>query len=182
MADLDQDIESVLFDASTLAQRVGELGRQIAADYQDRRPLVVGILNGCFTFMADLARAMKIPMDVDFISASSYGGDTRSSGVVRLIKDLNHPIAGRHVLLVEDIIDTGLTLKYLLDNLQTRHPASLEICTLLDKVEARTEDISVRYTGLTCPDAFVVGYGLAYNGRYRNLPYMGVLAPSVHGV
>jgi hypoxanthine phosphoribosyltransferase len=180
MERLDQDIDTVLFDAETIATRVTEIGQQLAEDFHDRRPLVVGILNGCFVFMADLCRAMDIPMDVDFMSVSSYGAGTKSSGVVRLIKDLNKPIDGRHVLLVEDIIDSGLTLAYLQENLLTRNPASLTICTLLNKVDARTKDIEVKYAGFTCPDAFVVGYGLDYDGLYRNLPYIGELSPRVY--
>lgn len=174
-------IEEVVFSREVIAAKVEELAGQIAADYAERRPLVVGILNGCFPFIADLVRAMDLPLDVDFMAMSSYGGGVRSSGVVRTLKDLNTSIEGRHVLLVEDIVDTGLTLRYLFDNLMTRHPASLQVCALLDKAEARTEQLDVAYTGFACPDKFVVGYGLDYDGLYRNLPYIGVLKPEIYG-
>lgn len=173
-------IEEVLFSQEVIAAKVQELAGQIAADYAERRPLVVGILNGCFPFIADLVRAMDLPLEVDFMAVSSYGGSTRSSGVVRTLKDLDTSIEGRHVLLVEDIVDTGLTLRYLFDNLMTRHPASVKVCALLDKAEARTEEIDVAYTGFACPGRFVVGYGLDYAGLYRNLPYIGVLKPEVY--
>jgi hypoxanthine phosphoribosyltransferase len=174
-------IQEVLFSREVIAAKVEDLAAAIATDYAEKRPLVVGILNGCFPFIADLVRSMDLPLEVDFMAVSSYGGSTRSSGVVRTLKDLNTSIEGRHVLLVEDIVDTGLTLRYLFDNLMTRHPASLRVCALLDKAEARSEDIEVAYTGFACPDRFVVGYGLDYDGLYRNLPYIGVLKPEVYG-
>jgi hypoxanthine phosphoribosyltransferase len=174
-------IEEVLFSREVIAAKVDEIAGAIAADYAEKRPLVVGILNGCFPFIADLVRAIDMPLEVDFMAVSSYGGNVRSSGVVRTLKDLNTSIEGRHVLLVEDIVDTGLTLRYLIDNLMTRHPASLQVCALLDKAEARTEQVDVAYTGFPCPSRFVVGYGLDYDGLYRNLPYIGVLAPQVYG-
>jgi hypoxanthine phosphoribosyltransferase len=177
---LDSSIREVLFSRDTLANRVGELASAIANDYRGRRPLVVGILSGCFPLMADLVRGIDIPLEVDFMAVSSYGGGTTSSGVVRILKDLNQVIDGRHVLIVEDIVDTGLTLRYLLDNLLTRRPASVEVCTLLDKQEARTERIDPRYVGFRCPNEFVVGYGLDYAGLFRNLPYIGVLRPEVY--
>jgi hypoxanthine phosphoribosyltransferase len=173
-------IREVLFDEDAIAERVGELASALAHDYRRKRPLVVGVLNGSVMFLADLVRGMDIPLDVDFIAVSSYGTNTNSSGVVRILKDLNQPIEGREVLLVEDIVDTGLTVKYLLDNLATRRPASLEICSLLDKHEARRERIDVKYVGFRCPSEFVVGYGLDYAGLYRNLPYIGVLDPEVY--
>ena len=175
------DISEILFSPEAIAAKVAELGEQLTRDYADKRPLVVGILNGCFPFIADLVRNMKIPLEVDFMSVSSYGGQTESSGVVRILKDLNEAIDDRHVIVVEDIIDTGLTLKYLLDNLATRHIASIEVCSLLDKHDARREQIEAKYCGFRCPNSFVVGYGLDYAGLYRNLPYIGVLKPEVYG-
>jgi hypoxanthine phosphoribosyltransferase len=177
---LDSSIREILFTQQTIATRVGELASAIAHDYRRRKPLVVGVLSGCFPLMADLVRGIDIPLEVDFMAVSSYGGNTVSSGVVRILKDLNQAIDGRDVLLVEDIVDTGLTLRYLLDNLQTRRPASVEVCTLLDKQEARTERLDARYVGFRCPNEFVVGYGLDYAGLYRNLPYIGVLKPEVY--
>ncbi|MBL8942127.1 MAG: hypoxanthine phosphoribosyltransferase [Myxococcales bacterium] len=177
---LGSSIREVLFTQQTIATRVGELASAIAHDYKRRKPLVVGVLSGCFPLMADLVRGIDIPLEVDFMAVSSYGGNTVSSGVVRILKDLNQAIDGRDVLLVEDIVDTGLTLRYLLDNLQTRRPASVEVCTLLDKQEARTERLDARYVGFRCPNEFVVGYGLDYAGLYRNLPYIGVLKPEVY--
>jgi hypoxanthine phosphoribosyltransferase len=174
---LAADLDQVLFTQEQIQAKVEEMGREIRRDYEGRRVLMVGILNGCFPFMADLVRGMNAPLEVDFMSVSSYGGETRSSGVVRILKDLNQNIEDRHVLLVEDIIDTGLTARYLLENLETRHPASVEICSLLDKREARTEEVPLKYVGFVCPDEFVVGYGLDYRGLYRNLPFIGVLKP-----
>lgn len=173
-------ISEVLFSAEEIAAKVQELGQRLTAHYQGKRPLVVGILNGCFPFIADLVRAMDLELEVDFMSVSSYGDDTKSSGVVRFLKDLEGPIEGRHVLLVEDIVDTGLTLKYLTEALQTRKPVSIEICALLDKQEARTQNVEVNWRGFVCPHKFVVGYGLDYAGSYRNLPYVGVLDPAVY--
>jgi len=177
---LSNDIDRVLYSREQLAGRVLELGAQLATDYRDRDVLVVGILCGSFPFIADLVRAMNIPLAIDFMAVSSYGDRTTSSGVVRILKDLGTTIAGRDVLLVEDIVDSGQTLRYLIDNLQTRKPASIEICTLLDKREARLVDIYTRYVGFVCPNEFVVGYGLDYAGRYRNLPYIGVLKPEIY--
>ncbi len=177
---LGANIAQVLFTEEQIAAKTREMGAALADHYAGRRPLVVGILNGCFPFIADLVRAMDIELEVDFMSVSSYGDGTKSSGVVRFIKDLNQPIEGRDVLLVEDIIDTGLTLRYLTEALRTRKPRSIEVCALLDKQEARTQNIKVDWRGFVCPDAFVVGYGLDYAGTYRNLPYVGVLDPSVY--
>ncbi len=174
------DIREVLFSEEDIRNKVAELGEALRRDYQGKRPLLVGILNGCFPFMADIVRAANMPLEVDFMSVSSYGGGTKSSGVVQILKDLNEAIDGRHVLLVEDIIDTGLTGRYLLDNLMTRHPASVEFCALLNKAEARTENVPVKYIGFECPSEFVVGYGLDYDGLYRNLPYIGVLREEVY--
>jgi hypoxanthine phosphoribosyltransferase len=177
---LTNDISRVLLSEGQIAARVGELGRQLTADYMEKDPLLVGILSGSFPFIADLVRAMNLALEVDFMAVSSYGDRTTSSGVVRILKDLNSSIAGRHVVVVEDIVDTGLTLDYLVENLQTRHPASLKVCALLDKREARKREVAVEYIGFHCPNEFVVGYGLDYRGRYRNLPSIGVLKPEVY--
>jgi hypoxanthine phosphoribosyltransferase len=176
---LSDDVGEVLFDEATIAKRVAELGAEIEAAYQGRDLLVVGILKGSFPFLADLVRCINLPLTVDFMALSSYRG-TKSTGVVKIMKDLDRSIVGKDVLVVEDIVDTGLTLRYLLENLETRQPASTSICTLLDKTIARKEDVEVRYSGFECPDAFVVGYGLDYDGVYRNLPYIGVLEPAVY--
>lgn len=177
---LGASIAEVLFSAEAIAAKVTQMGVELAAHYEGKNPLVVGILNGSFPFMADLVRAMDIELEVDFMAVSSYGAGTKSSGVVRFIKDLEEPIEGRHVLLVEDIVDTGLTLRYLTEALRTRKPASIEVCALLDKQDKRTQDIEVQWRGFRCPDAFVVGYGLDYAGKYRNLPYVGVLDRKVY--
>lgn len=165
----------VLFTEEQIQEKIVELGREIMRDYDGLQVVLVGILNGCLPFMADLMRQVKMDMEVDFMSVSSYGGGTQSSGVVRIIKDLNFNIHGRHVLLVEDIIDSGLTARYLLDNLRTRRPASVEICALLDKREARAEEVPLKYVGFECPNRFVVGYGLDHRQLYRNLPYIRLL-------
>ena len=157
-----------------IAQRVAELGREITADYAGQTLTVVGILKGSFPFMADLIRHIDLPVTCDFLEVSTYAGGTSSSGVVRFNKDLSHPIEGRHVLLVEDIVDSGLTMTYLLRNLQTRKPASIKICTLLDKAEAREAEVPLDYVGFVIPTKFVIGYGLDYDERYRNMPYVGV--------
>jgi len=174
------ELREILFTREAIQAKVLEMGEEIVRDYAERRVLMVGILNGCFPFMADLVRSMNTYLDVDFMSVSSYGGGTQSSGVVRILKDLNENITGRDVLLVEDIIDSGLTASYLLDNLNTRHPASVEICALLDKREARVEEVPVKYVGFDCPNEFVVGYGLDFQGLYRNLPHIGVLKKEVY--
>ncbi len=173
-------IEETLFSEEDIRTKVSELAARLTEDFRDKRPLVVGILSGCYPFIADLTRAMDMQLEVDFMACSSYGGSTKSSGVVRILKDLNKSIEGRHVLIVEDIIDTGLTLKYLIENLETRHPASISICALLDKSEARSESVEVKYRGFVCPNRFVVGYGLDYDGLFRNLPFIGVLKPEVY--
>lgn len=179
-SDLNAAVQEPLFTAEQIQAKVSELAERIADDYRRRPPLVVGILSGCFPLIADLVRNISLPLQVDFMAVSSYGDDTKSSGVVRIIKDLNQTIEGRDVLIVEDIIDTGLTLKYLIENLHTRMPSSVEVCALLDKASARTEEVEVKYTGFSCPDRFVVGYGLDYAGLYRNLPYIGVLRPEIY--
>ena len=177
---LTTDLSKVLLSEQQIHERIAELGRELATQYADKDPLLVGILSGSFLFIADLARHMNIPLSIDFMAVSSYGDRTSSSGVVRILKDLNTSITGRHVILVEDIVDSGLTLDYLSELLRTRQPASLEVCSLLDKTEARKRPIAIRYVGFNCPNEFVVGYGLDYRGRYRNLPFIGVLKPSVY--
>ena len=177
---MHSDISEVLFSAQAIADRVGAMGAAIAADYATERPLIVGILSGCFPFVADLARAIDTYVEVDFMAVSSYGAGTTSSGVVRTLKDLETSIDGRHVVLVEDISDTGLTLHYIIENLRTRQPRSLDVCALLDKADARKKPIEVKYRGFSCPNAFVVGYGLDYAGLYRNLPYIGVLRREIY--
>ena len=178
---LHDDVEVVLLDSQTVANRVAELGAQLTADYAGRDPVLVSVLKGAFVFLADLMRAMDMPTSIDLMEVSSYGAGTESSGQVRILKDLSKSIEGRDVIVVEDIIDTGLTLNYLLGYLADRQPASIKICCLLDKPARRLAEIKIEYRGFTIPDRFVIGYGLDYNERYRNLPYIGVLKPSVYG-
>lgn len=175
------DIDRVLISAEELQARVRELGQRISQDYAEvDNLLMVGVLKGCVVFIVDLARAINLSVALDFIAISSYGQSTESSGVVRLLKDLETDIAGRHVLIVEDIIDSGLTLAYLRSQLERRGPASLRICTLLNKPERRSADVMVDYVGFDIPNEFVVGYGLDFGERYRNLPYIGVLKPDIY--
>jgi hypoxanthine phosphoribosyltransferase len=176
----EADIESVLLDEARIRRRVGELSEQISRDYAGREVLLVGVLKGAVILMADLARALTVPHEVDFMAMSSYGSATETSGVVRLLKDLDEGIRGRHVVVVEDIVDTGLTLQYLLELLGSRGPASLEICTLLAKPDELRADLTVRYKGFDIPSVFVVGYGLDYAERYRNLRFVGTLRPEVY--
>jgi hypoxanthine phosphoribosyltransferase len=173
-------MESVLIDAATLQQRVCELGALISQEYQGRDLLLVSVLKGSIVFMADLIRAITIRHEIDFMATSSYGSGVVSSGAVRIIKDLSISIEGRNIILVEDIIDSGHTLHYLVRILQERQPASIRILTLLDKPERREVNVAVDWVGFSIPNAFVVGYGLDYNEIYRNLPYIGVLKPSVY--
>ena len=175
------DIESVMISEEQINERVRELGAEISADYQGQTVLLVAVLRGAAIFLADLSRAMTVPVELDFMAVSSYGSSTKSSGVVRILKDLDEQIEGRNVLVCEDILDTGLTLKYLLKNLASRKPKSLEVVTLLSKTGKQRVPIDCKYIGFDIPDEFVVGYGLDYAERYRNLPYIGVLKPSVYG-
>jgi hypoxanthine phosphoribosyltransferase len=168
-------IGEVLIDEGRLQERISEIAERVSADYAGREPLVVGVLKGAVFFIADLLRRLTVPCELDFMAVSSYGSSTLSSGVVRILKDLDIPIAGRHVLVVEDVIDSGLTLSYLMKNLASRQPASLEICTLLTKPGHRRLNIPIRYIGFDLPDSFVIGYGLDYAERYRNLPFIAVL-------
>lgn len=181
MSELDVDIEEVLISAGQIRERIAELAAKIDADYAGREPMLIGVLKGAAMFMSDLARALERPSTMEFMAVSSYGSSTRSSGVVRILKDLDRDIAGAHVLIVEDIIDSGLTLSWLLKNLASRQPASIEVVTLLRKPDAVKVEVPVRYIGFDIPNDFVVGYGLDYAERYRDLPYIGRLAPSVYG-
>jgi hypoxanthine phosphoribosyltransferase len=174
------DIARVLISEEELAQRVQQLAEQISSDYETLNPLLVCVLKGGYVFLSDLTRAMTIRHGVDFMAVSSYGNATSSSGVVRILKDLDRDICGRHVLLVEDIIDTGHTIAYLLENLRTRQPSSLRVCTLLSKPSRREIELPVDYVGFEIPNEFVIGYGLDYSENYRNLAFIGVLKPEVY--
>ena len=177
---IHDDVEEVLLSPDALQARVAELGRQLSADYAGRDPVLVSVLKGSIVFLADLIRGMEIPLSLDLMEVSSYGAGTETSGQVRILKDLSRSIEGREVIVVEDIIDTGLTLNYLLRYLGERNPATLRVCCLLDKPARRLAEIEIDYRGFTIPDRFVIGYGLDYDERYRNLPYVGVLRPSVY--
>jgi hypoxanthine phosphoribosyltransferase len=179
-ANLHDDIEEIVITQNQLQTRVQELAQQIAADYDGKPLLLVGVLKGGVVFMTDLFRALDRPVEMDFMAVSSYGASTTTSGIVRILKDLDAPIEEKHVLLVEDIVDSGLTLRYIAELLEGRNPASLKVCVLLDKGKAGDTGIEVAYLGFTIPDRFVVGYGLDYDQIYRNLPYVGVLKPSVY--
>ena len=181
MSELDGDIEAVLVSADEIKDKIAELAKEVDADYAGREPLLVGVLKGAAMFMSDLARALERPSTMEFMAVSSYGSSTTSSGVVRILKDLDRDIAGQHVLIVEDIIDSGLTLSWLLKNLASRQPASIEVVTLLRKPDAVKVHVPVKYVGFDIPNEFVVGYGLDYAERYRDLPYIGRLKPSVYG-
>ncbi len=174
-AELERGVDEILIDEARLQARIAELGEELSADYAGRDILLIGILKGAVFFMADLMRRLRVPCEIDFMAISSYGAGTDSSGVVRILKDLDINIEDRHVLVVEDIIDSGLTLSYLVRNLESRMPASLEVCALLTKPARREIDVGVRYVGFEIPNRFVIGYGLDFAERYRNLPYVGVL-------
>ncbi len=178
--ELHPDLVRTLITEDELKERISELGEEIARDYRGKNPLLIGILKGAVYFMTDLSRALPIPLTMDFMAVSSYGAAHKSSGVVRILKDLDTPLTGRHVLVVEDVLDTGLTLKYLVRSFEARGAASVEIATCLVKEGAQAEPVDVRYVGFTIPNEFVVGYGLDYAERYRNLPYVGVLKPSCY--
>ena len=175
IAQLTDDIAEVLITEQQIQERIAALGAQISTDYAGKDPLLVGVLRGVFIFMADLVRAITIPIDIDFIGITRYGPSAQTQGVVRLTKDLDIFTQNRHILFVEDIIDTGLSLRYILRTLRTRQPASLKVCTLFNKPRKRLFELSVDYVGFMLPDRFVVGYGLDYDERYRNLPFVGVL-------
>ncbi len=174
------DLKEVLLSEEQILTRLAELAARIDADYADRDPLLVGVLKGAVTVMADLARALRLPVESDWMAVSSYGSGTKSSGVVRILKDLDRDITGRHVLIVEDIVDSGLTLSWLMANLGSRGPASVEVCSLLRKPDAAKVEVPLRYVGFDIPNEFVVGYGLDYAERYRNLRVVGTLAPHVY--
>ena len=178
---MHEHVESILYSEEQLRQRVKELGAQITADYAGKEPVLASVLRGSYIFMADLTRAIDLPVTVDFMAVSSYGAGTKSSGQVEIKKDLSDSIEGRDLIIVEDILDSGNTLFYLMEILKARKPASIRICTLMDKPDRRTQPIVADYVAFTIPDAFVVGYGLDYDEKYRNLPYVGILKPSVYG-
>lgn len=179
---MHHDIEEILLSTEVLQAKVAKLGAQITADYREKPLLLLGTLKGAVPFIADLARAIDLPLEIDYMAISSYGDSTESSGVVRILKDLEAPVAHKHVLIVEDIIDSGLTLHYLMEVLRQRKPMSLRVCTLLDKERKRVKPVSSDYTGFIIPDRFVVGYGLDYAQHYRNLPYIGILKPAIYQV
>lgn len=177
---MKQDIERVLISEEELKARVLEIGSQISRDYEGKNLLMVSVLKGSVVFMSDLMRSITIPCRIDFMAISSYGSGVKTSGVVKIIKDLDIPLEGYDLLIVEDILDSGMTLDYTIGMLRGRNPKSIRLCTLLDKPERRKVDIKADYVGFTVPDAFVVGYGLDYDEKYRNLPYVGILKPEVY--
>lgn len=186
----EEDIEKILFDREAIERRVREMGRQITEDYREcaqcqggegkPRLLVVSVLRGAAIFMGDLVREINLPLEMDYMAVSSYGASVKSSGVVRILKDISSQIEGRHVLVAEDVLDSGLTLKYLLHVLESRNPASIQVVTLLRKANPRQADVECAYVGFECPDDFIVGYGLDYAEHYRNLPYIGILKPEIY--
>ena len=178
---LEKDIQEVLFSQQQLEERVDQIAQEITRDYAGKEIVLISVLRGSFVFMADLCRRIGLPCTIDFMSVSSYGSGTSSTGQVQITKDLSGDISGKHILVVEDILDSGNTLSYLLKLLEQRKPASIRLCTLLDKPERRIKPVEVHYSGFTIPDAFVVGYGLDYAEHYRNLPYIGILKPEVYG-
>ncbi|MFP4978607.1 hypoxanthine phosphoribosyltransferase [Paenibacillus sp. CN-4] len=177
---MQNDIQEILISEEEIQARIRELGAQLSAEYEGRTPLVICVLKGAFIFMADLVKVITVPVEMDFMAVSSYGASTKSSGVVKIIKDLDVPVEGRDVLIVEDIIDSGLTLSYLIEMLEGRGTASISVVTLFDKPAGRTVKLEADYKGFVLPDEFVVGYGLDYAEKYRNLPYIGVLKPEIY--
>lgn len=177
---MKNDVKDILYSEAVIMAKVKELADRISVDYEGKDLLLIGVLKGANVFMCDLMRNIHFPIHIDFIAASSYGHSTESSGVVKILKDLDYSIEGKDVIIVEDIIDTGLTLKYLIENFRSRKPRSLEICTLLDKPERRIANLDVKYIGFQIPDEFIVGYGIDYAERYRNLPYIATLKESVY--
>lgn len=177
---MHKDIKEILISEEQIQAKVTELGQQITCDYQGKNLLLLGTLKGAVPFIADLARAIELPLEIDYMAVASYGNSTQSSGIVRIIKDLEGPIDQKHLLIIEDIIDSGLTLHYLIDLLRRRNPLSIRICSLLNKERERATNVTVDYQGFVIPDRFVVGYGLDYAQHYRNLPYIGILKPSVY--
>lgn len=181
--ELEEDVAEVLLTEEDLQKRVAELGAEISRDYAGKDLILICILKGANLFLADLVRQISVPVSYDFVAVSSYGADTKSSGVVRILKDLDESVESKHVLIIEDIVDTGLTLRlsYLLENLRSRRAASVKVCTLLDKPARRRVDVPVDYCGFKVEDQFVVGYGMDYQGKYRNLPFVGRLKPEIYG-
>lgn len=177
---MHQDIATILVTTEQINDAVARLGRELTAEYRDKNPLVIGVLRGAVPFMIDLVRAMDCYLEIDFIDVSSYGGATESSGAVTILKDIDSDVTGRHILLVEDIVDTGRTLEKLLELFAGRGAASVKVCSLLDKPERRIANVAADYVGLSVPNEFVVGYGLDFRQQYRNLPYIGVLKPEVY--
>lgn len=177
---MHNDIQEILHSEEEIQRKVKELGEILTRDFEGRNPLVICVLKGAFIFMADLVKEIRVPLEMDFMAVSSYGASTKSSGVVKIIKDLDVSVEGRDVLIVEDIIDSGLTLSYLIDVLERRNAKSVTVVTLFDKPSGRSVDLNADYTGFTLPDAFVVGYGLDYAEYYRNLPFIGILKPEVY--
>lgn len=177
---MQNDIQEVLISEEEIQSRIKQLGAELSEVYKDRTPLVICVLKGAFIFMADLVKVITVPVEMDFMAVSSYGATTKSSGVVKIIKDLDAPVQGRDILIVEDIIDSGLTLSYLIELLNGRGASSISVVTLFDKPTGRTVNLEADYTGFVIPDAFIVGYGLDYAEKYRNLPYIGVLKPEVY--
>ena len=176
-----EDIKGILLTEEMLREKTMWLAAQISRDFQGKNPVIISVLKGSFVFMADLVRGLTIPCMVDFLSVSSYGSGAKSSGEVQILKDLDTHIEGRHLLVVEDILDSGLTLSYIMKLLKARRPASIKLCTLLDKPDRRRVEVQVDYKGFTIPDEFVVGYGLDFNEQYRNLPFIGILKPEIYG-
>ena len=177
---MHKDIAEILLTEEEILAKVTELGKQITRDYQNKNLLLLGVLKGAVPFIIDLARSIDLLVDIDYMAVSSYGNETHSSGVVRILKDLEAPIVQKHVLVVEDIVDSGLTLNYLIELLSNRNPLSIRVCTLLDKVRERDVQVELEYTGFTIPTLFVVGYGMVYAQLYRNLPYIGILKPEAY--
>jgi hypoxanthine phosphoribosyltransferase len=177
---MHKDVTQILFDEDEIAACVKRLGAQISADYAGQKVLLVTVLKGAFVFMADLVRSIEGDVEIDFMAVSSYGAESKSSGIVRILKDLDVSVEGRHVIIVEDILDSGLTLKYLLKNIRSRRPLSVEVATLLFKEGKQQTDVVCKYVGFICPDEFIVGYGLDCAEHYRNLPYIGALDPKVY--
>lgn len=177
---MQKDIERIFFSEEEIKNRVKELGAQLTVDYKDKDPVIIGVLKGSFVFMADITRSIDTYCDIDFMAVSSYGSGTTTTGAVKITKDLSHDIQGRNVIIIEDILDSGVTLSYLKGYLEVRKPASIRICALLDKPARRRADINADYVGFLCPDEFIVGYGLDYAERYRNLPYIGVLKADIY--
>ncbi|MCL4459731.1 MAG: hypoxanthine phosphoribosyltransferase [Chloroflexi bacterium] len=180
MTSIANDVDRILISPEELQAKIRELGKQITHDYQGKNLMLVGILKGAVMFMADLIRAIDLPLEIDFMAISSYGASTESSGVVRILKDLDTSLEDKDVLIVEDIVDTGLTLRYIRENLWSRNPASLRVCTLLNKQKARKADVQLDYVGFEIPDHFVIGYGLDFVENYRNLPFVGILKAELY--